>query len=135
MKPQVCALAKHESVCKEPLRIQWRAGKPMHLCLFVDSEAAPLVCWQERTSGVYHYQAHTPHSLMFQLRQESDNQLLTSEMFSVIREHTEYRQRRRKPWNFFERQTEFAMPHLLIAEDDSRLADLVTHYLETYYYS
>ena len=101
IKPQVCALAKHESVCKEPLRIQWRAGKPMHLCLFVDSEAAPLVCWQERTSGVYHYQAHTPHSLMFQLRQESDNQLLTSEMFSVIREQTEYRQRRRKPWNFF----------------------------------
>jgi len=73
----------------------------MHLCLFVDSEAAPLACWREQNSGVYRYQAHTQHSLVFQLRQEADHQLLASEMFAVIREQTEYRQRRRKPWNFF----------------------------------
>lgn len=73
----------------------------MHLCLFVENETAPLTCWREQNSGVYHFQARTQHSLVFQLRQQSDNQLLASEMFAVIREQTEYRQRRRKPWNFF----------------------------------
>jgi hypothetical protein len=73
----------------------------MQLCLFVNTEVPPLACWHQEYSGAYEYQAYTQDSLVFQLRQQSDNQLLASEIFDVIREQTEYRQRRRKPWNFF----------------------------------
>lgn len=101
IKPQICALAEQEAVCQQQLQIQWQADKPMHLCLFVDGQKEPLACWQGQSSGVYRYQARTAHSLEFQLRLEANHQLLTSELFAVIREQTEYRQRRRKPWNFF----------------------------------
>ncbi|MDQ2075733.1 DUF3019 domain-containing protein [Marinimicrobium sp. ABcell2] len=101
VKPQVCALAENETLCREQINIHWQSGQPMHLCLFVDTEIPPLACWREKDSGVYQYQADTRDSLVFQLRQESNNQLLASEIFDVIREQTEYRQRRRKPWNFF----------------------------------
>lgn len=101
LKPQVCALSENEEVCRELIDIQWRSGEPMQLCLFVDTEVQPLACWREQRTGVYEYQARTENSLEFELRAQPDNQLLTSEIFDVIREQTDYRYRRRKPWNFF----------------------------------
>lgn len=101
LTPQVCALSENEALCQELIDIQWRSGEPMRLCLFVDTEVQPLACWREQRTGVYEYQAQTEDSLVFELRVQPDDQVLASEIFDVIREQTEYRYRRRKPWNFF----------------------------------
>lgn len=101
LTPRVCALSENEALCQELIDIQWRSGEPMRLCLFVDTEVQPLACWREQRAGVYEYQAQTQDRLVFELRVQPDDQVLASETFDVIREQTEYRYRRRKPWNFF----------------------------------
>ncbi len=101
LKPQVCALAENEELCREQIDIEWRTGERIQVCLFIDGEQMPLACWRERLRGDYEYQAQTKENLIFELRQQPSNQLLAREILSVIREHTDYRYRRRKPWSFF----------------------------------
>ncbi len=101
LKPQVCALTEEEDLCREQIDIEWRTGERLQLCLFIGGQQAPLACWRERLKGAYEYQAQTKESLTFELRHQPDNQLLAREILSVIREHTDYRYRRRKPWSFF----------------------------------
>lgn len=101
LKPQICALSENEPLCRELIDIRWRAGEPKQLCLFVDAEKQPLACWREQASGDYEYRANTENSLVFELRLQPSDRILTREIFNVIREEAEYRYRRRKPWNFF----------------------------------
>lgn len=101
LKPQVCALSESEELCREQIDIEWRSGESLQVCLFIDGEQTPLACWYERRRGDYEYQAQTKESLTFELRQQPGDQLLAREILSVIREHTDYRYRRRKPWSFF----------------------------------
>jgi hypothetical protein len=99
--PKVCVLARGEQLCRDRVDIRWRTDQPLALCLFVDDAENPLRCWQEQAEGGHEYQAETAESLLFQLRQRHSGALLASEIFAVIREHTEYRYRRRNPWSFF----------------------------------
>lgn len=101
LKPSICALAENQALCEERVDIRWHSDYPHALCLFVDQNAQPLACWQEEDRGEYHYEARTDESLTFQLRAEQGDRLLASKLFEVIREYTEFRSRRRKPWNFF----------------------------------
>lgn len=101
LTPSVCALSANQSRCEERVNIEWQAGQTQALCLFVDRESEPLACWEKDDQGQYRYQADTDESLTFQLRRTLDGELLASELFEVIREYTEFRSRRRKPWNFF----------------------------------
>lgn len=101
LKPQVCALVEDEQLCREQIDIEWSSGERLQVCLFIDGEQAPLACWREHVRGDYEYNALTSESLTFELRRQPDDQLLASEILSVIREHTDYRYRRRKPWSFF----------------------------------
>ncbi|WP_169449458.1 DUF3019 domain-containing protein [Marinimicrobium agarilyticum] len=102
LTPSVCALAADQSRCEERVTIEWQAaGQTQALCLFVDRENEPLACWEKDRQGQYRYRAETDESLTFQLRRTLDGELLASELFEVIREYTEFRSRRRKPWNFF----------------------------------
>lgn len=101
LKPQVCALSKDEELCREQIDIEWRSGERLQVCLFLNGESAPLACWRERRQGDYEYQAQTKESLTFELRRQPGDQLLAREILTVIREHTDYRYRRRKPWSFF----------------------------------
>jgi hypothetical protein len=99
--PKVCVLARGEQVCRDRVNIEWHTDQPLTLCLFVDDAESPLRCWREEAGGDHVYQAETAESLLFQLRQQHTGILLASEIFAVIREHTEYRYRRRNPWSFF----------------------------------
>ena len=101
LTPSVCALSTDQSRCEERVSIEWQAGQTQTLCLFVDRENEPLACWEQDDQGQYRYDADTDESLTFQLRRTLDGELLASELFEVIREYTEFRSRRRKPWNFF----------------------------------
>lgn len=101
LKPSICALAENQVLCEERVDIRWHSDYPDALCLFVDQSEQPLACWQDKDQGEFHYEARTEQSLTFQLRAERDDQLLASRLFEVIREYTEFRSRRRKPWNFF----------------------------------
>ncbi|MGD8174733.1 DUF3019 domain-containing protein [Marinimicrobium sp. ARAG 43.8] len=101
LTPTVCALSEDQSHCEEQIDINWRADTSRALCLFVEAETRPLACWQNADSGHYRYRAVTADSLIFQLRGEHSDELLASEFFKVIREYTDFRSRRRKPWNFF----------------------------------
>lgn len=101
LKPRVCALAENEELCREQIDIEWRAGERLQVCLFIDGEPTPLACWREHLRGDYEYQAQTKDNLTFELRLQPSDQLLAREILSVIREHAEYRYRRRKPWSFF----------------------------------
>ncbi len=101
LKPSICALTENQTQCEERVDIRWHSDHPSALCLFVDQSEQPLACWREQGQGAYHYDARTEESLTFQLRTEQEDRLLASELFEVIREYTEFRSRRRKPWNFF----------------------------------
>ncbi len=101
LKPSICALAEDQDQCEEQVDIRWHSDYPNALCLFVDQNEQPLACWQEEDRGEFYYDARTDESLTFQLRAEEDDRLLASKLFEVIREYTEFRSRRRKPWNFF----------------------------------
>lgn len=99
--PKVCVLAHDEPLCRERVNIEWFNDQPLTLCLFIEDAPDPLQCWQERPGGDHQYQAETAESILFQLRQQHSGLLLASEVFAVIREHTEYRYKRRNPWSFF----------------------------------
>lgn len=101
LQPSVCALAENQTLCQQMVDIQWRTDNPLALCLFVERQGQPLECWQAQERGEFRYRVNTDESLVFQLRSRPDEELLASEIFEVIREYTEYRSRRRKPWNFF----------------------------------
>lgn len=101
LKPSICALAEEQRLCEERVDIRWHSDRPDTLCLFIDQSDAPLTCWRDARAGEFHYDVQTERSLSFQLRTQRDDRLLAHELFEVIREHTEFRSRRRKPWNFF----------------------------------
>jgi len=101
LTPKLCVLSSKEPVCDSLIDIKWAQESPLLLCLFDKEIASPLRCWQEQTRGEFQYQLDTDHSLTFQLRKQQDNTLLASEVYQVIRAQAQYRQRRRKPWNFF----------------------------------
>lgn len=101
LQPSVCALVEDQALCRETIDIHWRTEDPLALCLFIDRQHQPLECWQGTQKGEFEYQAETDEQLVFQLRDRRRNDLLASEIFEVIREQSEYRSRRRKPWNFF----------------------------------
>jgi len=94
-------LSSKEPVCDSLIDIKWAQEQPLLLCLFDKEITSPLRCWQEQTRGEFQYQLDTDHSLTFQLRKQQDDTLLASEVYQVIRAQAQYRQRRRKPWNFF----------------------------------
>lgn len=101
LTPKLCVLSRKEPRCESQIDIQWILEKPLLLCLFEKEISSPLRCWQEQHKGQFQYQVNTDHSLTFQLRKQQDDTLLASEIYKVIREQAQYRQRRRKPWNFF----------------------------------
>jgi hypothetical protein len=101
LTPKLCVLSNKEPVCNSRIDIKWAREQPLLLCLFEKALASPLRCWQEQTQGEFQYQVNTDHSLTFQLRKQQDDTLLASEIYQVIRAQAQYRQRRRKPWNFF----------------------------------
>lgn len=101
LTPKLCVLSSKESVCDSRIDIKWVREQPLLLCLFDKEIVSPLRCWQETTKGEFKYQVNTDHSLTFQLRKQHDDTLLASEIYQVIRAQAQYRQRRRKPWNFF----------------------------------
>ena len=101
LTPKLCVLSSKEPVCDSLIDIKWAQEQPLLLCLFDKEIASPLRCWQEQTRGEFQYQLDTDHSLTFQLRKQQDDTLLASEVYQVIRAQAQYRQRRRKPWNFF----------------------------------
>lgn len=101
LQPSVCALAEDQTLCRETIDIRWRTDDPLALCLFIDRQDQPLECWQGTQKGEFEYQAETDKTLTFHLRERRRDDLLASGIFEVIREQTEYRSRRRKPWNFF----------------------------------
>jgi len=101
LSPSVCALSDDQPNCRETLELSWESDSPEVLCLFLKQQEQPLECWQTRQTGDFQYRAETDQNLVFQLRRRPGNELVASAVFEVIREHTEYRSRRRKPWNFF----------------------------------
>lgn len=101
LQPSVCALSDDQPLCRQLVRIRWHADDPLALCLFVDRMNDPLNCWQDRLQGQHLYPVRSDRSLTFMLRRRDDDRLLTSERFEIVREVTEYRSRRRRPWHFF----------------------------------
>ncbi len=101
LTPKLCVLSRKETLCDSQIDIQWALEQPLLLCLFEKDIPSPLMCWQKQQQGQLQYQVNTDHSLTFQLRKQQDDTLLASEIYKVIREQAQYRQRRRKPWNFF----------------------------------
>jgi len=101
LTPKLCVLTNNEPVCHSHIDIKWAREQPLLLCLFDKEIANPLRCWEKQRKGQFHYQINTDHSLTFQLRKQHDDTLLASEIYQVIRAQAQYRQRRRKPWNFF----------------------------------
>lgn len=101
LRPSVCALSDDQQLCQDTVEVSWQSDTPQVLCLFLEQQDQPLECWQTRQQGEFRYRANTDQNLVFQLRRRQGNELLASAVFEVLREHTEYRSRRRKPWNFF----------------------------------
>ncbi len=99
--PQICVLAAEESRCRDSIKLVWEAPAAQDLCLYVNDRDDPLTCWHAQTRGEHHYQADTEESLHFHLRPESGAAPKASALFAVVRETSQYRQRRRNPWSFF----------------------------------
>jgi hypothetical protein len=101
LQPKLCVLTAAETVCRDQIKINWRAGLERSLCLYQGGQAEPLNCWQQSRSGSYISSVTTKTNIQFQLMDASGQQVLATQAFKVIADAKRYRRRRRNPWSFF----------------------------------
>ncbi|MBX2858174.1 MAG: DUF3019 domain-containing protein [Cellvibrionaceae bacterium] len=103
IKPRICVLAQGEKNCEDKINIRWSTKDKHKLsaCLFKGEATMPIRCWQNRRSGIYKIAIETDRSLMFTLRNSSEELLLAQKEFEVVHDSKRYRRSRRNPWSFF----------------------------------
>ncbi len=88
-------------MCRDRVRVNWRADHNRSLCLYEQGEPDPLDCWQQSRSGSHTSMLETESDVQFQLIELSGQQVVASSAFEVIADAKRYRRRRRNPWSFF----------------------------------
>lgn len=101
LKPKVCVLSSNEETCYDEINIAWQSQEALSICLYQKEQTNPIACWQNANYGSHTMALNTGTSLAFLLREMEKNQLLASETFEVIHDHTQYRRARRNAWAFF----------------------------------
>jgi hypothetical protein len=101
VQPSLCVLAEGESVCRDQVKINWRAPHSRSLCLYESGEPDPLDCWQQTRSGSHTSVLEAESDVQFQLVEASGRQVVASRAFEVVADAKRYRRRRRNPWSFF----------------------------------
>lgn len=101
LKPKVCVLSSNEETCYDEINIAWQSQEALSICLYQKEQTNPIACWQNANYGSHTMALSTGTSLAFLLREMEKNQLLASETFEVIHDHTQYRRARRNAWAFF----------------------------------
>lgn len=101
VQPNLCVLGEGESVCRDQVKVNWRAEHSRSLCLYELGEPDPLDCWQQTRSGTHTSMLETENDVQFQLIEASGRQVVASRAFEVIADAKRYRRRRRNPWSFF----------------------------------
>lgn len=102
LEPSLCVLAEGENLCRDRVRVSWRAKQNRSLCLYESGESDPLDCWQESRSGTHTSLLETASDIQFQLVEASGRgPIVAARAFEVIADAKRYRRRRRNPWSFF----------------------------------
>jgi len=101
VQPSLCILGDGESLCRDQVKINWRAPREHSLCLYQTGASAPLDCWQQTRVGSYTQVLETENDVQFQLVEQNGQQVVARYVFEVIADAKRYRRQRRNPWSFF----------------------------------
>lgn len=102
LQPAICVLSSSESRCRDNVDVRWQTPQQRSVCLRQATQPdRALDCWQDQREGESTVAVDTDVNLRFELIDSSDESLVASREFQVIREQQRLRQRRRNPWNFF----------------------------------
>ena len=99
LSPRVCTLSSNDEHCDTVVTAQWRAPKDESLCLFIVGQPQVRRCWENHKEGVYSVRLVFDTDLLVELRDPQLQEVLTSQVLSVIREALRLRRRRRQPWD------------------------------------
>jgi hypothetical protein len=99
IKPRVCTLSAKDTQCSTPVRASWQAPQPESLCLVIAGRSDIKECWEQHSRGTYSVELTFSDDLLFELRDPSLQNVLTSKTLQVIREALEFRRKRRQPWS------------------------------------
>lgn len=103
LKPNICVLSEAESHCEDILVAEWKAtmNKKISLCLFQRNNAIPIECWNDVSFGSTTFRKSIAATTMFELRDASNQTLLSEQVFKVINSQKKIQRSRRNPWSFF----------------------------------
>ncbi|MDO8342351.1 MAG: DUF3019 domain-containing protein [Cellvibrio sp.] len=99
LTPVRCVALHQGQVCYQRIQISWSSAQAGDYCIYVDTQAQPLQCWQAQIQGSFSYEFASAQSQQFQL-QNAQQQLLaetTMEVAWVYKSNT----RRKTHWRLF----------------------------------
>lgn len=99
LTPVRCVALHQGQTCYQRVQISWSSAQAGDYCIYVDTQAQPLQCWQAQIQGSYSYEFASIQSQQVQLK-NAQQQLLaeaTMEVAWVYKSNT----RRKTHWRLF----------------------------------
>ena len=142
LSPRICTLASRDKQCQTAVHAQWSAPREESLCLVIVDRPDIKHCWEHYSQGTYSIDLTFVDDLTFQLRDpglaertgfggaasDPGGPALPAQAPRAV-EYFRVSARRPRPATL--RMTPAPVPSILLVEDDLRLAELVSRYLES----
>ena len=100
LSPKRCISMHKGQQCFQKVTVTWVTPEQGEFCLSVNSQEAPLLCWQGRESETFRYTFNGNESLSFQVKEMASGDIVASSLFEVAWVYRSNRSRN-SAWRLF----------------------------------
>ena len=101
LSPNLCLLAKNESVCSLKMTAKWQTPTNGDFCLTHDNSEQIIQCWVSKSNGEVNFDLSLIHSTKIALVEQNSEKIIFQKEIKLHHELATIHKKKRKPWQFY----------------------------------